>query len=130
MRSLVILAALMLAGCAMATPNIILVQPRSGDFVQCSSTGVGFTGAPLANSYVEGCVKQYEAIGFVQAEKLTPEEKSKIPPGGKITRDHQNFRGGTISIGGGGVSQLQGINLLCQDAIARSDRGAMMVHCQ
>lgn len=86
MRSLVILAALMLAGCApMAAPNIILVQPRSGDFIQCSSTGVGFGAESMANSYVENCVKQWEAIGFVQAEKLTPEEKSKIPPGGTMT---------------------------------------------
>jgi hypothetical protein len=76
-----------LLGCS--TPNILLVHPRSGDMVECSSVGIG-AGALIAGPYVDSCVKQYEAAGFIPAEKLTPEEKANITPG-RFIRNRQTF---------------------------------------
>lgn len=81
------LLVLLLVGCA--SPNVLLIHPRSGDMVECSSSGTGI-GAALANSYVDSCVKQYGAAGFIRSEDLTPEQRAVIVPG-KITRNRQNF---------------------------------------
>jgi hypothetical protein len=55
------LAIALLAGCA--TPNILLVHPKSGDMVECSSIGTDI-GVMLANNYVDACAKRYEKLAL------------------------------------------------------------------
>jgi len=67
-----------LSGCA--APSVVLVHPRSWETTECSAIGTGLVGAYVAETVVDNCVKQYEALGFVRAENLTEEQRASIVP--------------------------------------------------
>jgi hypothetical protein len=57
----IILVGATLAGCA---NNTQILTNRSGQAVNCTTTGRGIVGAPLANRQFESCIKQANAKGF------------------------------------------------------------------
>jgi hypothetical protein len=121
-RAILILAFL-IVGCS--TQNVLLIHPKSGDMVECSADGLG-PGVVLASQHVESCVKNFTAVGFVETDKLTPEQKAAITPSGKILQQRRQFiPQGSSSQG----QQSQGLGFLCKDAIQRGDQGGIFVHC-
>jgi len=110
-----------LIGCA--SHNILLIHPKTGDIAKCSGSAIGAEAFTL-NQTIEACVKNYSAIGFIEADKLTDEQKKSIVPSGKIinqsTAPQAPASGGQAS---GGMS------FLCKQAISRRDQGAIFVHC-
>lgn len=119
MPRLTLLFAFLIAGCS--SHNVLLIHPKSGDMVECSADGLAH-GAILADRHVESCVKNFTAVGFVETEKLTPEQKAAITPSGKMLQQRRQF----IPQGQG---QSRGMGFLCKDAIQRGDQGAIFVHC-
>jgi hypothetical protein len=67
-----------LGGCV--TRNIMLVHPNSGDIRQCQSAGAGIIPAVMAANMASDCVTQFEALGYVRADKLTPEQRAALNP--------------------------------------------------
>jgi len=67
---------LILSGC---TESTVLVNPRTGERITCSAPtdrqGV-VTIDPFGKR--ENCVQQHEAAGFVQADNLTPEQRTNL----------------------------------------------------
>ena len=64
---------------------ILLVHPRSGELVKCTPyVGQGYVGEQpstlRADALVRDCAQQYEALGYIRAENLTPEQKATITP--------------------------------------------------
>ena len=55
---------LILSGCG--TPFTVLVNPKTGERVTCQASRRGM------------CVQQHEAVGFVQADNLTPEQRANL----------------------------------------------------
>jgi len=69
-----------LSGCA---PNILLVHPTSGKLMKCGPSGsyaLSLAGQIVKNMETERCAEQYEALGYVRADKLTPEQRAMITP--------------------------------------------------
>jgi len=125
MPRLVLILVLFLSACATATPNVLLIHPASGDMVECSADDLG-VGPTLASLHVDACVQNFTAVGFVETDKLTPEQKAAIAPSGKmLLRRRQFITQGSSSQG----QQSQGLGFLCKDAIQRGDQGAIFVHC-
>lgn len=71
MKRLIALA-LLLIGCG---GHVILVHPKTGERITCRGT----TGHPVLNAMqASDCAGQYEALGFIRAENLTPEQREMI----------------------------------------------------
>jgi len=69
-----ITVALIMAGCG--GPNFkILANPKSGELVKCDGGG---SQAGWIARVVADCISEYEAIGYVQVENLTPEQRSNM----------------------------------------------------
>jgi hypothetical protein len=90
MPRLVLILALFLSACATATPKVLLIHPATGDMVECSADDLG-VGAGLASLHVDACVQNFTAVGFVETDKLTPEQKAAITPSGKILLQRRQF---------------------------------------
>jgi hypothetical protein len=88
MLRLVPILALFLSACA--TPNILLIHPATGDMVECSADDLG-VGPTLASLHVDACVNNFTTVGFVETDKLTPEQKAAIPPSGKMLLQRRQF---------------------------------------
>ncbi len=74
----VVLGFCFLAGC---TSMVVLVHPDTKERVTCAPTMAlprNTIAAVMRYTDVEGCAKQYEGLGFVRAENLTPEQRAKI----------------------------------------------------
>jgi hypothetical protein len=67
-----------LSGCV--TRNIMLVHPNSGDIRQCQSAGAGIIPAVMAANMASDCVAQFQALGYIKAEDLTPEQRGALNP--------------------------------------------------
>ncbi len=60
---------------------VVLVHPDTRERVTCAPTTAlpeNVVAAMMRYSDVEGCAEQYEGLGFVRAENLTPEQRAKI----------------------------------------------------
>ena len=66
--------ALVMTGCGGPTFKI-LANPKSGELVKCE--GRGFQGGWIVK-VVADCISEYEAIGYVQVENLTPEQRTNL----------------------------------------------------
>jgi hypothetical protein len=77
MSRLVLILALFLSACATPTPNVLLIHPATADMVVCSADDLG-VGAALASLHVDACIKNFTAVGYVETENLTPEQKKAI----------------------------------------------------
>jgi hypothetical protein len=51
-----------------------LVNPKTGERITCRAVVL------VDQFHRENCVKEYEGIGFVQAQNLTPEQRDNLPP--------------------------------------------------
>ncbi len=77
MRKLLFFAmSLLFMGCGLS--YILLVDPKTRDLKRCSASEVGVYGQPALSRAVESCAKQFEALGYVRAENLTPEQRSNL----------------------------------------------------
>ena len=64
-----------------ATPIVMLVHPKTGDVRRCSAVEVGVPPSAIgATTLINNCVQQWELLGYIQADKLTPEQRSSITP--------------------------------------------------
>lgn len=82
MKRLIALA-LLFTGCG---GHVILVHPKTGERISCR----GATGHPVLNAMqASDCAGQYEALGFIRAENLTPQQKEQIskPTAQRIEQD-------------------------------------------
>jgi hypothetical protein len=74
----------LLIGCGGS--HLLLVHPKTGERVTCR----GSAGHPVLDAMqASGCADQYEALGFIRAEKLTPEQKEMIskPTAARVEQD-------------------------------------------
>lgn len=71
----IILPALLALLSSCTAPVVMLVNPRTGDTRRCSVAEVG-SGADAftTDTRVKGCVHQWESLGYIQTENLTPEQ--------------------------------------------------------
>jgi hypothetical protein len=81
MPRFIVILAFLIAGCS--TQNVLLIHPKSGDMVECSADDLG-VGPTLASLHVDACVNNFTAVGFVETDKLTPQQKAAITPSGKM----------------------------------------------
>jgi hypothetical protein len=52
----------------------LLVNPKTGERITCRAV-------VLVDQFRrENCVQEYEGLGFVQAQNLTPEQRDSLPP--------------------------------------------------
>jgi hypothetical protein len=67
-----------------------LIHPATGDMVECFADDLG-VGPTLATLHVDACVNNFTAVGFVEMDKLTPEQKAAITPSGKMLLQRRQF---------------------------------------
>jgi hypothetical protein len=88
-----------LAGCV--APNTMLVNPSTGEMMNCSASGWGWAGAPLAQHTHDKCVESLESAGYLPMEDVEPGRISitSDPTGAKIyagpDRDSLDYVGTT-----------------------------------
>ncbi len=67
---------LLLSSCAR---SVTMVHPTTGQVETCSAAAVGpIIGSARVAAQVSSCVEEHEKRGFIQADKLTPEQKTKF----------------------------------------------------
>jgi len=82
MKILLIVGSLFLAGCG---PHMtLLVHPKTGERKECRA-GINQYGDPVGQDVRLNCVQQYGALGFIEVEKLTPEQRDSIIPRASAT---------------------------------------------
>lgn len=116
-----LLTVLLLAGCA--SSNILLIHPVTGDIAKCSGYGFGLE-TFIINRVVEACVKNYSAIGFIESDKLTDEQKRSIVPSGKFINQSQPRQ--TPASASQAESKMSS---LCIAAISRRDQAGILAFC-
>lgn len=67
-----LLCLLLIVGCG--PMGTMLVNPRTGERVRCMA-GVNQYGTPVGQNQRIECVQQFEAIGFIDVQNLTPEQR-------------------------------------------------------
>lgn len=79
---------------ACVTPNAMLVNPSTGEIRNCSASGWGWAGAPLAEASFHSCVNGLKSIGYIPMDEVTPAtlEVDSDPPGAKIFAGPQEDR--------------------------------------
>ena len=75
---------LVLAACS--SQGVKLIHPQSGATAQCSASGFGI-GASFGEGFVGGCARSYEERGYVQLERLTPEERASLERRGLLPKN-------------------------------------------
>lgn len=80
---LAFLASIVIQGCA--SRSVMLVHPQSGSTIRCGEAGVGFMAAAVGG-YVGDCLRHYEKLGYVDVEKLTPEQRADLERRGILSR--------------------------------------------
>lgn len=83
MKTLLIFLVVLLVGCG---GTVLLVHPQTGERITCRGGGFHPALDPIQAS---GCAGQYEALGFIRAENLTPQQKDQIskPTARRIEQD-------------------------------------------
>ena len=72
MKPLLIFLPLLLDGCGDGA-TVLLVRPTTGEQITCR----GYV--PVLDSIqASSCATRYEALGFIRAENLTPQQKEEI----------------------------------------------------
>jgi hypothetical protein len=58
----------------------LMVNPKTGERVECRAGAAVRQGVtiPLDQTQRTNCVEQYESLGFVQAQNLTPEQRDNL----------------------------------------------------
>jgi hypothetical protein len=66
---------LSISACIPSGPGMtLLVNPKTGERITCRAVVL------VDQSRRENCIQQYEGLGFVQAQNLTPEQRDNLPP--------------------------------------------------
>jgi hypothetical protein len=66
-----------LHGCT--PPVVMLVNPRNGDTRRCSAAELAAGSDQfIEDTRVKACVHQWRSLGYVEAEKLTPEQRARL----------------------------------------------------
>jgi len=71
MKRWFLLAFVCVAGCG----PVMLVHPKTGERVTCGASSRHPFLDPIETS---ACARQHEALGFIRAENLTPEQRAAI----------------------------------------------------
>ncbi len=75
-RIVIFLFLLLLCSCAR---TVMMVHPETGQVAECSAAAVGpIIGTARVAATIHSCVEEHEKLGFVEADKLTPEQKAKF----------------------------------------------------
>ena len=62
------------SACIPSGPSMtLLVNPKTGERITCRAVVL------VDQSRRENCIQQYEGLGFVQAQNLTPEQRDNLP---------------------------------------------------
>jgi len=67
---------LVLLGCG--PTYIMLVNPKTGDLKRCSGLEVGGLKTLSLQRAVESCASQFEILGYIRVENLTPEQRANL----------------------------------------------------
>jgi hypothetical protein len=71
---ILLIGILSISGCIPSGPSMtLLVNPKTGERITCRAYAV------VDQFQRENCVKEYEAVGFIQAQNLTPEQRENLP---------------------------------------------------
>ena len=87
MRNLYILALFFsLAACSASPPNYLLVNPETGQTVNCSEAGGARSGANVDRMSPDDCVQIHRSIGFRFSDEIPPRifTIKSDPPGATI----------------------------------------------
>lgn len=81
--SIILIIVLFLAGCA--APSKVMINPKTGHQIDCSTWGIGWLGTPVAIAAYQDCINKSRALGYIpmKDEELTGPPKfmaSAIPP--------------------------------------------------
>ena len=68
-----------------ASRSVMLVHPQSGSTVRCGAAGAGIMAGGV-DSFVEECLKRYETQGYVDVERLTPEQRTDLQNRGVLPK--------------------------------------------
>ena len=71
---------------ACASQTVKFVHPQSGATAECSASGFGI-GASFSEGFVNGCGRAYEDRGYVQVERLTPEQRANLERRGLMPKN-------------------------------------------
>lgn len=63
----------------------MLVHPQSGSTIRCGAEGTGIM-AGGASSFVEECLKRYESQGYVDVERLAPQQRTDLENRGVLPK--------------------------------------------
>jgi hypothetical protein len=77
---------LILFGCT--SQSVMLVHPQSGATIKCGAAGAGIM-AGAAAAMVEECSKKYESQGYVDVEKLTPQQRGDLERRGVLPKPRE-----------------------------------------
>jgi len=75
-----------LASCT--TQSVMLVHPQSGATIKCGAAGAGVV-AGAAAAMLEECSKKYESQGYVDVEKLTPQQRGDLERRGVLPKPQE-----------------------------------------
>jgi hypothetical protein len=67
---------ILLTSCS--SPFVLMANPKTGETVECSGMGIGVTRAIAVSNQVDNCVSQYQALGYVRADRLTDEQRATL----------------------------------------------------
>jgi hypothetical protein len=71
---ILVIGILSISACIPSGPSMtLLVNPKTGERITCRAYAV------VDQFHRENCVKEYEGLGFVQAQNLTPEQRDSLP---------------------------------------------------
>lgn len=69
MKNVIIMLLIAIICCACATNSLLLVHPKTGQTMDCSSSGMGLAGIILSKNMTNECEKRYRALGYVTTEE-------------------------------------------------------------
>jgi hypothetical protein len=77
----IILAALLALSAGCAPSVVMLANPRNGDVRRCSAAETGTSSHAIGTeSRIKACVHQWKSLGYVEVERLTPEDRAGAAP--------------------------------------------------
>lgn len=69
--------ALFVSSCAGGPQFTLLIHPKTGERVRCMAILDSY-GTVLSQEARKYCVAEYQALGFVQAQDLSPEQRATV----------------------------------------------------
>jgi hypothetical protein len=76
----IVLPALLVFFGACTPPVVMLVNPKNGDVRRCSAEDGSDANAFVSETRIKACVHQWKSVGYVEVDRLSPEERARIAP--------------------------------------------------